>query len=279
MPDRQEAVIFGGIDAAGQALGDTWTWHAGCWSQQAPGLSPSARDSGAAVYDPIHHVVLMYGGRGDLQFHSDTWAWNGQTWTQVSSSAPALMFAGPVAGFDPVSRRPILFGIVSGGNPETWSWDGSAWKNMSPSHSPIGRLSPSMALDASRGQLMLFGGINTYLEQRQLNDTWAWDGTDWIQLRPTNSPPARFRATMGSLTARHLVILWGGVTGGVAGDVVASDAWKFDGATWSQITSPGVRADEAAIDIGSRVLFFGGDGPDGSHNDLFAFDGTKWTAQ
>jgi hypothetical protein len=78
---------------------------------------------------------------------------------------------------------------------------------------------------------------------------------------------------MGSWAARHLVILWGGV--GVGGQ---SDAWAWDGTNWTQIASPGIRADGSAIDIGTGVVFFGGDSPTGHFNDLHTFDGKNWAS-
>ncbi len=224
----------------------------------------------AAVYDAVHAVALLYGGRGGGQFYSDTWAWNGQTWRQVASADPPAMFGGPVAAFDPVMKRPLLFGMVGGGTCETWSWDGSQWQRLSPSQSPDCRESPSMALDPTRGQLMLFGGIS--LTRGPLNDTWSWDGTTWNQLAPKSSPPVRFRAMMGSSAAKHIVVLWGGVAQGGL-----DDAWKWDGANWSQIVSPGMRADGAVIDTGAQIIFFGGDGPSAQYNDVQTFDGAGWS--
>jgi hypothetical protein len=79
---------------------------------------------------------------------------------------------------------------------------------------------------------------------------------------------------MGSWTDRHVVILWGGVAAGSLGD-----AWEWNGSTWTQIASPGVREDGAAIDLGSQIVFFGGGGPGGHYyNDLQVFDGTSWSA-
>jgi hypothetical protein len=107
-----------------------------------------------------------------------------------------------------------------------------------------------------------------------MNDTWTWDGSNWNQQTPATSPPARQRATMVSWAAGRVVILWGGVVGGGFGD-----AWKWDGKNWSQISSPGPRADAAAIDVGPYVLFFGGDGPPGSYNDLTQYDGSIWSSR
>jgi hypothetical protein len=270
MPNRQEAVLFGGQSSNGQSLSDTWAWKAGCWQELTPIESPAGRDSAAVTYDPTSGTVLLFGGTGDGQFYSDTWSWNGSTWSQLASSGP-LLFGGPVAGFDPVGKRPLLYGMAAGASSQTWSWNGSGWQELAPSLSPSGRESPSLALDASRGQLMLFGGLipNSGVS----NDTWLWDGNNWTLASPATSPPARFRATMGPWAGRHLVILWGGVGVGVG----LGDAWTWDGTNWTQAPSPGIRADASAIDIGTGVIFFGGDGPAGYYDDLYTFDGKNWS--
>jgi hypothetical protein len=180
------------------------------------------------------------------------------------------MFGGPVAGFDPIGQRPLLFGMVGGGVNETWSWDGSKWQRLNPASSPEGRQFQSVALDPVNGQLMLFGGLS--LNGAFRNDTWTWTGTTWKQLSPTKLPPPRYKTTMQSWSGHRLVILWGGIAGNGL-----SDAWQWNGNDWAQIASPGIRADAGAIDIGSQVIFFGGDSPVGYHNDLNTFDGTNWT--
>lgn len=270
MTGQKEALLFGGSDSSGAVLGDTWIWQSGCWTKQAPSQSPSARDFAASTYDPALGIVLVYGGRGGGQFFSDTLAWNGVSWKPLASSGPQL-FGGPVAGLDPVSQQPLLYGIAAGGSSQTWRWDGSAWQQLSPTTSPVGRESPSLAVDAQRGQLMLFGGFAP--NQGLLNDTWFWNGSNWAQASPATSPPARLRACMGSLAARKVVILWGGVGAGVG----LGDAWVWDGNNWTKIASVGIRADASAIDTGSQAIFFGGDGPTGNSNDLNAFDGTTWS--
>jgi hypothetical protein len=226
----------------------------------------------ATVYDSVHDTMLLYGGRGGGQFYFDTCTWDGSVWKPVTTSGPPSLFGGPVIGLDPVSQRPLLFGMASGGASQTWSWDGARWQHLSPTHSPTARQAPSMALDAKNGRLIVFGGLSK--TQGLLNDTWTWNGTDWIRLTPLTSPPPRFRASTGSMATRQIVVLWGGVTTNAG----LGDAWIWDGTNWSQIASPGVRSDAAGIDTGSAIVFFGGDGPSGFYSDTQAFDGTTWSA-
>lgn len=144
MPDRQEALLFGGSDASHTSVEETWVWSAGCWAQQAPANSPPGRDFAAAAYDLVNHEVLVYGGRGNGQFYSDTWAWNGKSWTQVAAVGPPDLLPSAVAGFDPVTQRVLLFGAARDGSAQTWTWDGLRWQQLSPTRTPEGREAPSL---------------------------------------------------------------------------------------------------------------------------------------
>ena len=52
-----------------------------------------------------------------------------------------------------------------------------------------------MAYDAARAQVVLFGGLDGQILQDEhpleKDDTWVWDGTNWTQKSPANSPPPR----------------------------------------------------------------------------------------
>jgi hypothetical protein len=50
------------------------------------------------------------------------------------------------------------------------------------------RAGHAMAYDAARGQVVLFGGW----DRSYSNDTWVWDGTNWVQKFPANAPPRPF---------------------------------------------------------------------------------------
>lgn len=274
MPNRQEAVLYGGDGATNGALGDTWIWKAGCWTRQRPTSSPGTRDGMASAFDPDHGVVVMYGGRTPGQFDTDTWLWDGTTWIQMATGPPPQLFPSAVAGYDPVSHRVLMFGGANAWQAQTWAWDGTSWHLLSPQHSPLGRMAPTLALDPTRDQLLLFGG--NVPGQSDIHDTWVWTGSDWNQLTPATSPPGRFRATMGAWQTGKVIVLWGGV-----GPGIGADAWTWDGNNWTAIASPGsVRADAAAIDVGPKLMFFGGDGPPNNYyNDFVSWDGRHWSSE
>jgi hypothetical protein len=63
-----------------------------------------------------------------------------------------------------------------------------------------------MAYDAAHGNVVNFGGS---VGGSRGGDTWIWDGTNWTQLSPLNSPPARASHSMADDEAHGQVVLFG----------------------------------------------------------------------
>ncbi|MBZ5580279.1 MAG: hypothetical protein LAP40_27290 [Acidobacteriia bacterium] len=116
---------------------------------------------------------------------------------------------------------------------DTWLWDGTNWNLLHPANSPGLLSGHAMTYDAARAQIVLFGGVNgqTFLPT---NETWVWDGTNWTQMHPAVSPPARYAHAMAYDAVLQKVVLFGGIGG--FGD--ANDTWTWDGANWTQAASP-----------------------------------------
>ena len=80
---RREVVLFGGMDADNQPLGDTWLWNGGQW-RRYDGDGPSARDLTDMVFDAARGVTVLFGGDSNTSEGSlgDTWEWDGSRWTR-----------------------------------------------------------------------------------------------------------------------------------------------------------------------------------------------------
>lgn len=96
-------VLFGGEDASGALLGDTWVFAVnGQWSS-IPGPGPSARSFGPSassmIYDPDRDMVLLHGGAANVSLDDD-WEFNGVSWRQVpaNSIGTAPIVFDPIAG-------------------------------------------------------------------------------------------------------------------------------------------------------------------------------------
>ena len=137
-----------------------------------------------------------------------------------------------------------------------------------------------MAYDADRRVVLLFGGISA---TGGLGDTWAWNGSNWTQLRPATSPSARHGHAMAFDRKRRRVVL----TAGYGQSRYLNDTWLWDGKNW-QYAGPltfsalGRAAHAMAYDErGERVVLFGGFHSSSRHagrfNDTALWDGKAWT--
>ena len=117
-----------------------------------------------------------------------------------------------------------------------------------------------MVYDTARGVIVLFGGGHD-AGSVIYNDTWEWDGEDWIQRQDLPlSPPARWAVSMAYDEDRRRTVLFGGLTG-VTGQF--NDTWEYDGKTWKQVATsqqPSPRWDAGMVydPRFHRMVLFGG---------------------
>src|SRR5207248_2070290 len=122
------------------------------------------------------------------------------------------------------------------------------------------RITAGMAYDAIRKQVVLFGG--TVANTEYFNDTWTWDGSNWTEQTPTNSPPGRAYTSMAYDPTSLSVVLFGGCSTcfGIPTD---SDTWSWNGQDWTELQPTNIptgRGSHAMVDgnASSPVLMFGG---------------------
>jgi|GEM_PF-2420389 len=227
-PSTGSTVLFGGADADGNDMSDTWTWDGSDWAQQSPPNSPVARNGAAAAFDPQSGNVLMFGGSQDGFYSSGSWVWTGGTWSAVSLGSSPYARTGAAMAYDQASGEMVLFGGNSTSEfGDTWVFNGTTWSQKFPATSPPARTAASMAFDQSTGKIVLFGGM---AGGQPMNDTWTWDGTNWTQETPANSPRPLLGGSMSFYPVTGDVVLFGGLT--VSGR--DSGTWVWDGTDWHQ---------------------------------------------
>jgi uncharacterized protein (TIGR03437 family) len=266
-----QIVLFGGLNyAIAGNVNDTWVWDGSNWTQETPQTVPPARFWHAMAYDSAHGQVVLFGGLSlepEEVFYDDTWVWDGSNWTKESpQTSPPARF-GHAMAYDSVHGQVVLFGgegVVDGRGADindTWVWDGMNWTQESPQTSPGARDTFGMAYDSAHGQVVLFGGENSFQDNSQpyLSDTWLWDGANWTQ-SPQTGPPALAGQGMVYDSAHGEVVMFGG-----SNDTqYLSDTWLWDGAHWTQPpslqASPSPRGGPGmAYDSGhDQVVLFGG---------------------
>jgi hypothetical protein len=79
-----------------------------------------------------------------------------------------------------------------------------------------------MAFDVATSQSLLFAGLGAGPAFAELEDTWTWNGVDWMQ--PLGlSPTAREQHAVAFDLARSQIVLFGGISGGK----VLADTWVW----------------------------------------------------
>ncbi|MCC6783094.1 MAG: hypothetical protein IT457_09640 [Planctomycetes bacterium] len=111
---RHQLVLFGGRDAQGNVLADTWTFDlvAQSWTQRLPAHAPSPRMNHALVWDRARARVVLLGGYAPQSgFLGDVWDWNGVDWQQRVAESGALgPVENPAACYDGYTQRIVSFG-------------------------------------------------------------------------------------------------------------------------------------------------------------------------
>src|SRR5262249_14262812 len=143
------------------------------------------------------------------------------------------------------------------------------------------RYGQAMAYDSNRNRVVLFGGSDSFATTffqgvPSLDDTWEWDGTDWVQRLPAHRPPARLYAQMAFDSRRGVVVLHGGLNypSYPLQQEKLSDTWEWDGTTWTERTetpAPPAAApyESMAYDAARGVVVL-------STPDLWEWDGNAW---
>jgi N-acetylneuraminic acid mutarotase len=305
------AGTFGLLNDLWRFDGSNWTWvnganavnQAGVYGTQGSASSlnvPGARETAVTWTDSSGNLWL-FGGYGfdasgfSVGHLNDLWKFDGSNWTWVSgadtvqqsgvygtqgiadpSNVPGSR-EGAVAWKDS-SGNVWLFGGTGldtagtpGGLNDLWEFDGSQWawingSNLvnqpglygtqgmaSPANAPGARLFPVSWTDGS-GHFWLLGGVgfDSAATLGDLNDLWEFDGSNWIWVSGAN-------------VANQA---------GVYGTQGTSSSSNWPGSRWES---------SLRTDGSGNLWLFGGlgfdlaGGTEADLNDLWKFDGQKWT--
>ncbi|HEX3793923.1 MAG TPA: hypothetical protein VHV57_05450 [Acidimicrobiales bacterium] len=293
-----KVVLFGGEENDSET-DQTWTFDGTNWEQQHPATSPPPTQGGSMAFDAATGQVILFGGlcRCPTSTVSGlTWGYDGTTWTQLSPAAspPPLLFA--TMSYDAATRRLVLVGgeVVqpfqttvddTDLEAETWTYDGTTWtKQFADSGFPA-RDNAAMDYDAALGEVVLYGGMDENPTNGVLlgsNETWAYNGSVWTQLRPATNPGVLISASMEYDAASGQLLIIGGTSTVGAGEGDGRETWAFNGSAWQQqfpATQPPFRFGAAiAYDSAtSEVVLYGGDNDNSGQNDHDEGDTWVWT--
>jgi hypothetical protein len=280
--DDNDLVIFGGMTASGDLSDDTWLWNGKVWHeiQGNQTTAPPPRELAAMVFDAHLHQLILFGGRGKgSHLLDDTWAWNGYSWYQLQGSGPGpreaasmaldsrgdlVLFGGfgypnpPLTAGDqinPATGAPLRASVLD----DTWTWTSAGWVPVSVAGPPA-RWGATIGYDPRAAVTILLGGQSGApgAPSKTLGDTWAWNGTTWIdrtekKARPIGPDPVLIEDQ--SLDALLLLA-------GSAAPAQTVGVWeRSGGTTWVPLSASGappVRGQGiAAFDAGSDSIVYG----------------------
>jgi hypothetical protein len=318
---RAKFVLFGGRAGGGFNYQDTWELDpaTALWTDvTSAGVQPPARSQAGMVYQASTGKILLFGGgRSDTSSNdvAAVMASAGDTWeldpaTHVwSALKPALA---PSARhdlglvWDSNRNKAVLFGGVQVDIPgvpgipkqDTWEWDPATaeWQERTGAGSkPASRYGHAMAFDASRGKVVMLGGL---VIDSGVNaaDLWEWTSTTGAWTRrmtgaETPMPaPRRYASLFFDEARARLELLVGAASFPQVGpDAIAASAevWELDPSKPAftdrtvVIDGPGVRTSPCMAYNPStdKVYLFGGyhEITGEMFDDLWAWDGKTWS--
>lgn len=173
----------------------------------------TSRTLTAAAYDPVRDQLVIFGGQATIpgdEIFNDTWIFAGGGWSQASPRSGPTPRVGAAMTFDRNLERILLFG--GGGGPllrDTWSWDGVQWVQLQAAHSPSPRQNAGLVYHDEIGASILFGGVGIEGTGTigRLNDTWMFNGGDWLSVGTAVAPPGGDSRTLCYSAGRAAAVL------------------------------------------------------------------------
>lgn len=229
---RGVLVVFGGRTDAG-IDGETWEWNLGTntWSNVTPAVpnigvnTPPELENATMVYESALGRCLMFGGRGNGVTASsevdETWAWDGASWTRLSPASAPPARRNHAMGYDMINGIGMVWGGIDPNRValgDTWLWDGADWTQVVTATIPFangannGSLLNRVVYDGVRGRFVLTSGVYPGGVPTTLNETYEFDGTDWIN-RGVGGISSRFVAAVAHVLSTGKTYSYGGFNG------------------------------------------------------------------
>lgn len=195
--------------------------------------------------------------------------------------------AGGIA-WHPAAGGLVLYGGLQSGPTlvlnDTWLWNGATWTQLTPTTTPPPRWGHKLVFDSRRQRLVTFGGRSP-TTTAVANDTWEFDGVDWLQVFPAQSANARAFYGMAFDERRGKTVMYGTQSGSTLGTAGGNQTWEYDGTTWTQAlpvtVPPGLESPAMAYDKGRGVVVmfggFNGTSPGTDYRTTYEWDGVDWT--
>ncbi|MCA8954298.1 MAG: hypothetical protein KDE27_32620 [Planctomycetes bacterium] len=256
---RGELVLYGGQDAAGALLAETWIFDGAGWQQRFPATNPPPLGGALTAFDLARGVLVMhrsnlYGGP------NGTWEWNGTDWRLVTTVTPTQLSG---IAFD--LQRGQVVGIrvqSTTAGPQFVAFDGTAWRPLPIPEHPI---EMPMAFGWPFGSGMMFVGhddVFTVGVTASAVDEYGSPCTATAPALLANEWPrpgaTGFALEIAGAPANSLVLLLGGIQ---RANLAVGSCTQLvpPGQSAVLLPSSGIGVASAALPIPNQTAFFGRD--------------------
>ena len=282
----RRVLLFGGYTAAGNGarlMSDLWAWDGTAWSRLDDGSAgPPPRDDAAVAWDDARGRLVVFGGRRraatGLELLRDTWEWDGAHWRRADSGGPAARVHTTLA-YDPAQRLIVLFGGSPLDGPamaDTWGWDGTRWRQLEGA-GPAAPAANALLWDPRARRLLLHTAAPAAGDSGSGYFTgalWTRGGSGW---RPAGAGP-RFspRAPVAAAPGGGLLLF-----AGFPPPPDSSAAFRWRDGAWERVAGGGPsrrRGTAMVYDAArNRTLLYGGEVDERLLDDMWEWDGVRWT--
>lgn len=109
-----KVMVFFGGSGSGGVMTDTWTYEltTNTWTEKNPVTTPPGRTDGAMAFDPVHGMVMLFGGLNGSPGYGDTWSFSvpGDSWLNVTPArSPSPRFGHDMV-YDEATQVLVVFG-------------------------------------------------------------------------------------------------------------------------------------------------------------------------
>ncbi|MBI4546645.1 MAG: T9SS type A sorting domain-containing protein [Ignavibacteriae bacterium] len=252
------------------------------WTRLVTTNDPSPRSNASAIYDPVAHRMIVFGGRTDAGSVDEVWSlelttYSWQNITPDTGVMPAARFS-QNAMYDSASHRMIIWsGQGAQLYNDIWAFDltNNTWQELSPDGNttgvPLKRYGTAAIFDPVTRRLVNFAGFTT---SGRFDDTWYFhvDSLKWVDKTNLAHPIARCLHSATFAGDRREMIMYGGQSSGYLDDIWSLNADSF---AWTDLTpssKPSGRYFTSNVYIGNgTVVMFGGQTATGVSDELWQF--------
>ncbi|HEV2317754.1 MAG TPA: kelch repeat-containing protein [Thermoplasmata archaeon] len=289
-----KVVLFGGYDPSVAALGDTWEYGNGTWTELnfSPPAAPAPRWHAGFTWDAADGVLVLFGGRDLGHFFNDSWTFNGTAWTNVTTATGPSPRGLVGMTYDAADGYVLLFGGGWGDLPagtygnwtsyaDTWSFRAGTWTDLTARvHGvPPARVDFGMSYDPQTRAVVAVGGTTDATQWCDpSSDVWQYAAGNWTNVSGSPSgPPTLVAPSLAYYPRDSALLLFGGATGSACTSI--SYTYELRNTTWVNLTSGLTNAPipryESTMSYdaadGSMVLFGGAFQGGAYFNDTYLF--------